>query len=172
MSEDTNEIEYSDESNSFRYSRIDGVETALSKMRRRDWFIGEHFLEELGVSNTQAAYDLFGHILDSMEQDEYTQALRNAFGDEDLPKSLTERRQQLADELGIRALKIREREEIAIERMVPKVLAIIDARASVKAEIQDGGSTLAAALLGLQQAITEQTAVLREVNERLKRLGG
>jgi hypothetical protein len=143
---------------------------AIGKMRRWDWSVPRSFLEELGAPNEQAAYDLFGSILDSMEQDEYTQALRNAFGGQNLPESLMERRQQLADELGIRALRVREREEVAIERMVPMVLALIDTRASAKSKNQDGA--LVTALLGLQQAITEQTAILREVNERLKRLDG
>lgn len=154
--------------------RIRNMRYTLGHLRRWDWSIPRSFLEELGVSNEQALHDLLHVILDGMAQDEYTQALRNALGrsryDEDLPKSLMERRQQLADELGIRALKVREREEVAIERMAPKVLALIDSRASAKSENQDGA--LVTALLGLQRAITEQTAILREVNERLKRLDG
>lgn len=145
------------------------MQHVLSKLRRRDWGVPHYVLAELGVPNAQAIYEMLYSILDSMEQDEYTQALRNAFGAGELPASLTDRRQQLANELSISVVKVRHREEVAIDKLADKLLVIMDARASVQSGGQDSHVT---ALLGVQQAMTEQTEILREVNERLKRLGG
>ena len=145
------------------------VRRNLSKLRRWDWGVPDSFVEALGEPHWHAVYNLLQSILSEMPQDECTQALSNALGrGEGEPSSLMERRQLLADELGIQPLKVRDREEIAIKRLADKVLVLIDAHTAMKAERPDG--SFVAALLGLQQAISEQTAVLREVNERLKRL--
>ncbi|MFJ5234524.1 hypothetical protein ACIQBJ_32050 [Kitasatospora sp. NPDC088391] len=127
-----------------------------------------YLMELVGAADGQTVSDLIRSFLDAMEPDKFTQALRNAFGGEGYPPTLTERRQRLGDELGLSVGGISTREEKAIDVMARRIIALAETRTAPEPQNQ---GALIAALNGLQDSIMAQTAILQEINGRLKRLG-
>lgn len=159
-----------------RQSRLNHLRHAIFKLAHGEGLTatrvqqsGSWLMHELGVSSAQSVCDLIQSALDSLERDKYTEALQNAFGGDGHPETLMERRRQLAARSGVSVGTIGKREEIACGLVTEKLFVSVEARAAVEPENQ---GALVSALLGLQQAVTEQTALLREINERFQRLSG
>lgn len=125
------------------------------------------YAADFGLSNGERVCSLLWRILDSMPQDENTEALRNAFGGEGSHPSLKGRRSALASLRGVRPEVIKARESAAMTRMSELVLA----RRCLPDSDISGTEVLVEAITRLERALTQATTVLREINCRLKRSG-
>ncbi|TNC23713.1 hypothetical protein [Amycolatopsis alkalitolerans] len=125
-----------------------------------------------GVTNGQELYDLLHGVLGALEQDEHTEALRNAFGDAEHAwlDSVPHRRAYLARKLGVRSEEIQRRERVAISRMADELMGLTSVRDFLEAQSPKTHDAVVTMLVKLEQAVTKQTAVLCEIRDRLKRL--
>lgn len=123
---------------------------------------------KLGVSNAQEACQLIRVTLDALENDKNVEALRHLLGGEGYASSLKERREQYAKSVNRSESAINARAKEGVWLLADQLLITIEARTSVEPQSQ---IALVTALIGVQQALIAQTAVLTEINNRLKRLG-
>lgn len=106
-------------------SQRSALREALSELRRENGASSPYLIKLLDVSSMQAVNAAIANILDSMEQDETIQALRNAFGIGNLPRELTLRRRFLARNLSISVAELSRREDVALDRLVDGLLRVI-----------------------------------------------
>lgn len=124
------------------------------------------FMRNLGTPTANDSYKLLRATLDSMDRGhDYVQALLNAYGGEWLADDLNARRGAFAAEHGITMSRVKDLEEIGIQEFYHLLMRCAQDTEPTASDTED--SSIKELLLGLTQAVKEQTAVLREISAKL-----
>lgn len=174
MSEDSSGTSHPTEEELQQWQKESELREALSSLLRGEGLTPGKIQQtrpglvlSLGVDTSQDVYNLIRDALSHLKPDKYTDALRNAFGDENSPTQLTERRKQFgAKHGGVSEDTVRRWEDAAIGLLADQLMSTTEGRTFAKPKNDDPVLT---ALLGIRQALVEQTAILREISNQLKR---